>query len=102
MKISYLGKQVYLCEVCGFGYVEEITANDCEDYCRANKHSSAQISKRATLVPQRIWIQSRGIISEGNICSIKMRSEVFEQQNATSTRFNFEIAAGWKLKLTYG
>ena len=54
MEISYIGKRVYLCEVCGFGYVEEITANGCEEYCRSHKSSSAQISKRAAVIPQRI------------------------------------------------
>lgn len=52
MEISYLGKKVFLCEVCAFGYVERSTASDCEDYCRAHKGCSLQITRKAVLRPE--------------------------------------------------
>jgi hypothetical protein len=51
MEISYLGKKVFLCEVCGFGYVQQTTARGCEDYCRTHRSWSAAITKKAVLKP---------------------------------------------------
>jgi rubrerythrin len=52
LKISYLQRTVYLCEICGFGYADDTTANSCEIYCRAHKSCSLQITKKAVLRPQ--------------------------------------------------
>jgi len=54
MHISHFGKRVYLCEVCANGYVDEITAKECEDYCRTHDRPSQQVSKRAVFKPQQI------------------------------------------------
>jgi len=52
MEISYIGKRVFLCEICACGYKEQSMARDCEDYCRAHKNSSLQITKKAVLRPE--------------------------------------------------
>jgi hypothetical protein len=52
MEISYIGKRVYLCEICASGYTEQTTASDCEEYCRAHKNSSMQITKKAVVRPE--------------------------------------------------
>jgi hypothetical protein len=52
MQISYLGKRVYLCEICAHGYTDETTANDCESYCKIHGNPSAHITKRAALNPE--------------------------------------------------
>ena len=52
MEISYLGKRVFLCEVCASGYVDQGTASDCEDYCRVHKSCSLQITRKAVLRPE--------------------------------------------------
>lgn len=45
-------KTVFLCEICGLGYEERSTAQECEDYCRAHLGScSAEISKKAVYLP---------------------------------------------------
>jgi hypothetical protein len=52
MEISYLGKRVFLCEFCGFGYAEEPIAVQCENYCRTHGDASSATIKRAVLRPQ--------------------------------------------------
>jgi hypothetical protein len=45
-------KTVYLCDICGLGYADRKTAQECEDYCRAHAGScSAEISKKAVYLP---------------------------------------------------
>ncbi len=45
-------KTVFLCDICGLGYADKQTAQDCEDYCRAHHGScSAEISAKAVYVP---------------------------------------------------
>ena len=45
-------KTVFLCDICGLGYSDWKTAQDCEDYCRAHAGScSAEISKKAVYLP---------------------------------------------------
>jgi hypothetical protein len=33
-------KTVFLCDICGLGYADRKTAQECEDYCRTH-HGSA-------------------------------------------------------------
>ena len=43
---------VFLCDICGLGYADKKTAQECEDYCRAHHDScSAEISAKAVYVP---------------------------------------------------
>jgi hypothetical protein len=45
-------KKVFLCDICGLGYADRGTAQDCEDYCRTHDGScSAEISAKAVYVP---------------------------------------------------
>jgi len=45
-------RTVFLCDICGLGYAERQTAQDCEDYCRTHHVScSAEISAKAVYVP---------------------------------------------------
>jgi hypothetical protein len=45
-------KTVFLCDICGLGYSDMKTAQDCEDYCRAHPGScSVEISKLAVYFP---------------------------------------------------
>jgi hypothetical protein len=45
-------KAVFLCDICGLGYADRKTAQECEDYCRAHVGScSAEISKKAVYLP---------------------------------------------------
>jgi len=45
-------RTVFLCDICGLGYADRKTAQECEDYCRAHHGScSAQISQKAIYLP---------------------------------------------------
>jgi hypothetical protein len=45
-------KTVFLCDICGLGYLERSIAQECEDYCRTHAGScSAEISKKAVYLP---------------------------------------------------
>jgi hypothetical protein len=45
-------KTVFLCDICGLGYSDKETAQECEDYCKAHPGScSAEISKKAVYIP---------------------------------------------------
>ncbi len=45
-------KTVFICDICGLGYADKITAQECEDYCRSHEGScSAEISKKAVYLP---------------------------------------------------
>lgn len=45
-------KTIFLCDICGLGYADRATAQECEDYCRAHKDScNAEISKKAVYLP---------------------------------------------------
>ena len=45
-------KTVFLCDICGLGYADRQTAQDCEDYCRTHQGScSTEISAKAVYVP---------------------------------------------------
>jgi hypothetical protein len=46
------GRTVYLCEICGLGYADKKTAQDCEDWCRTHPgNCSLEISKKAIYSP---------------------------------------------------
>jgi hypothetical protein len=46
-------KTVFLCDICGLGYSDEKTAQDCENYCRAHPGScSVEISQKAVYFPE--------------------------------------------------
>jgi hypothetical protein len=46
-------KTVFLCDICGLGYSDKKTAQDCEDYCKAHPGScSVEISKKAVYLPE--------------------------------------------------
>ena len=43
---------VFLCDICGLGYANRKTAQECEDYCITHNGScSAEISAKAVYVP---------------------------------------------------
>lgn len=45
-------KTVFLCDICGLGYAEKKTAQDCEIYCRVHSGScSFEITKKAIYLP---------------------------------------------------
>lgn len=41
---------LYVCESCGFAYVDRSLARACEDYCRTHKSCSLEITKHAVPV----------------------------------------------------
>jgi hypothetical protein len=46
-------KTVFLCDICGLGYADRETAQECEDYCKAHPGScSVEISKKAVYLPE--------------------------------------------------
>ncbi|APV44837.1 hypothetical protein Dform_01515 [Dehalogenimonas formicexedens] len=36
-QISQNGKNYFICEECGFAYLEEALAQQCEDWCKQGK-----------------------------------------------------------------
>jgi hypothetical protein len=45
-------KIVFLCDICGLGYADRQTAQECEDYCRAHPgECSAEIAEKAVYTP---------------------------------------------------
>ena len=46
-------KTVFLCDICGLGYSDRKTAQECEEYCRAHPGScSVEISQKAVYLPE--------------------------------------------------
>jgi len=45
------GETVYLCEFCGFGYVDLETAEQCDEYCDTHSSCSLEITKKAIYKP---------------------------------------------------
>jgi hypothetical protein len=46
------GKVVFLCDICGLGYEDKKTAQECEDYCKAHPGScSPEITDKAVYFP---------------------------------------------------
>ena len=46
------GKLVFVCEICGHGYSELETAEQCEQYCYSHGRCSLWITKKAIVRPQ--------------------------------------------------
>ncbi len=44
--------RVFLCDVCGFGYNERETSEECEDYCRTYNSCSIKITEKAVYFPE--------------------------------------------------
>jgi hypothetical protein len=42
---------VYYCEICGYGYADEKTAESCEEYCSAHNACSFEITSKAIQKP---------------------------------------------------
>jgi hypothetical protein len=45
------GKTVYLCGICGLGYLDRGTARKCEEWCRKTGTCSIEITKKAVYFP---------------------------------------------------
>jgi rubrerythrin len=43
---------VYYCPVCGYGYADNKTAEECRDYCNAHASCSLEITKKAIRKPE--------------------------------------------------
>lgn len=41
------GSEIFLCEVCGLGYLEADTAQKCEDWCSTKNSCNLEITKKA-------------------------------------------------------
>ncbi len=50
-KTSIKSESIYQCEVCGFGYADQVTAKECEDFCTANGSCSLKITRKAVYKP---------------------------------------------------
>jgi hypothetical protein len=48
---THEGRTVYLCDVCGYGYEEQVTAEKCEAFCTENHACSLEITKDAVFKP---------------------------------------------------
>lgn len=46
------GRDIYLCEVCGFGYEDEETAEACQSYCSTHNSCSLEITSKAVYFPE--------------------------------------------------
>jgi len=44
-------KTIFVCEVCGLGYVDKETARECEAWCRRTGTCNIEITKKAIYVP---------------------------------------------------
>ncbi len=44
-------KRLFTCDVCGFGYLDKETAQECEDWCRKTGTCSLEINKKAVYFP---------------------------------------------------
>ncbi|MGQ9744344.1 MAG: hypothetical protein ACUVQW_07025 [Candidatus Bathycorpusculaceae bacterium] len=44
-------KTVYLCSVCGLGYLDRETTEKCEEWCRKTGTCSVEITKKAIYFP---------------------------------------------------
>jgi len=45
------GRKIYLREVCGLGYLERDTAEECEKFCRKHHACSLEITRKAVHFP---------------------------------------------------
>ncbi len=44
-------KIVYLCEICGLGYLDDETAKKCEEWCKKTGTCSVEITRKAIYFP---------------------------------------------------
>jgi hypothetical protein len=51
------GRTVFLCDICGVGYVDRETAQECEDYCRTHNSCSIEITEKAVYHPEEPTIK---------------------------------------------
>jgi len=42
---------LFICEVCGLGYIDEQTAAQCEDWCRRTGTCNVKLTSRAVYFP---------------------------------------------------
>ena len=50
--IVWKGRATYICEACGLGYADELTARECEKFCSEKNACSVEITRKATYVPR--------------------------------------------------
>lgn len=50
-EIKVDSKAVFLCEICGLGYKDRKTAEECEEWCRRTNSCSIEITKKAVYFP---------------------------------------------------
>jgi len=43
--------RIYFCEICGYGYADEQTAESCEKYCSSHNACSFEITSKAVRKP---------------------------------------------------
>jgi len=51
-KSNHDGKPIYKCDICGLGYLDEITANQCEAHCRTHDSCSLLVTRKAVYKPE--------------------------------------------------
>ena len=49
-EIKKNGKKYYTCEICKFAYKEKQLAKKCQDFCKAHKSCSLEITKHAVKI----------------------------------------------------
>jgi len=42
---------VFTCEICGFGYADRKTADECKEWCRKTRTCSLEITSKAVYIP---------------------------------------------------
>jgi len=53
-------QKVYVCEICGLGYADRETANECEEWCRKTGTCSLKITRKAVYVPNPFENKNEG------------------------------------------
>jgi len=48
---SWKGQSIYECELCGYGYTDLETAEECEQYCYSHGSNSPKITRKAARKP---------------------------------------------------
>jgi rubrerythrin len=51
-KIKRDGREIYVCEICGFRYADKETAEECQKYCSAHNACSLEITSKAIFFPK--------------------------------------------------
>lgn len=51
-EVQSRGQTYYICEVCGFAYLEERWARACEEFCTRHHGCSLEITQHAVELPQ--------------------------------------------------